>query len=186
MQPFISFYTPTYRRPQALARCLASVGRQSLVDRIEQIVIPDHVGRGVAGMYAQVPQYVSAVHGEYVHFLADDDELVSSGVVKRLHGFIEAQDERPAVVIVRAEKGRTMLPMAPYGAPAEGRIDLGCFVVRGDLWRDFAGRGAYGQRYEGDYDFGKALWDAGHPFNYALHIVFVRGAVMNGAAEAAS
>ena len=63
MTPFISFYTPTYRRPEGLAACLASVGRQTVVDEIEQVVIPDHLGRGIGGMYGELPKYVDALHG---------------------------------------------------------------------------------------------------------------------------
>lgn len=182
-QPFITLYTPTYKRPQALVRCIKSVERQTIADQIEQIIIPDYVGRGVGGMYEQVPQYVSAVHGQYVYFLADDDVLDASDVVERVRDYVQEQDEPPPVIIVRAEKGGLMLPLEPHGEPVQGHIDLGCFIVRGDLWREFAGRGAYGNRYEGDYDFGRALWDAGHAFHYCLHIVMLRGAVSHGAAE---
>jgi hypothetical protein len=57
--PFLTFYTPSYRRPHGLAKCLASVQMQTIVSEIEQIVIPDHVGLGVGGMFAQVSRYAS-------------------------------------------------------------------------------------------------------------------------------
>jgi hypothetical protein len=50
MQPFLTLYTATYKRPQQLARCLASVAMQTLVNEIEHIVIPDHVGLGMRCM----------------------------------------------------------------------------------------------------------------------------------------
>jgi hypothetical protein len=93
MQPFITFYTPTYKRPQALARCLASVASQTVVGEIEQIVIPDHVGVGIHGMYARVPQYASAVHGEYVMFLCDDDVLADATVVETVKTFAGRHEE---------------------------------------------------------------------------------------------
>jgi hypothetical protein len=34
MTPFISFYTPTFKRPRLMARCLASVWSQTAVDAI--------------------------------------------------------------------------------------------------------------------------------------------------------
>jgi hypothetical protein len=181
-QPFLTFYTPTYQRPRALGRCLASVTKQTFVSEIEQVVIPDHVGRGIAGMYAQVPSYVSAVHGEYVHFLADDDVLESADVVERLYEFVRENDN-PPVVIVHVVKGGLNLPLDYSGIPVQGKIDLGCAVVRGDIWRDFAGRGSYGLRYEGDFDFVAALWNAKLPFTYFPGLLFMRGAIMKGTAE---
>lgn len=191
MQPFITFYTPTYQRPKALERCFESVRKQTIVRQIEQIVIPDHVGRGIAGMYADLPTHVGACNGEYVHFLADDDMLAAPDVVEQLQVFINGnshhhyrEDQRPAVVVVRVIKGNLELPLQFDGPPIQGRVDLGCFVVRGDVWRDFAGRGAYGQRYEGDYDFARAMWDAGVPFKYHRDLLFMVGDVRNGVAEA--
>lgn len=183
MTPFLTFYTPTYQRPLQLARCLQSVADQSIVEEIEQIVIPDHIGRGVGGMYAQVPSYVSAVHGEYVHFLADDDVLADTTVVEELQLFVREYADPPAVVIVHVVKGGLNLPIRYEGVPVQGCIDLGCFVVRGDIWREFAGKGAYTQRYEGDFDFGVALWDAGHAFVYNPELLFMHGAISKGKPE---
>ena len=66
-QPFLTFYTPTYKRPEGLAQCLASVAAQTIADEIEQVVIPDHVGIGIDGMYRRLPTYTEAVHGMSVH-----------------------------------------------------------------------------------------------------------------------
>lgn len=183
MQPFLSFYTPHYRRPMALAKCLQSVQTQSAVSEIEQVVIVDHVGLGVAGMYERVPLYASAIHGSYVHMLADDDVLAGPHVVAQVKERAE-REGFPAVLIVSAIKGHLTLPMDNAGPPVCGRIDLGCLIVRQDIWQRHAGD--YGARYEGDYDLAKALWDAGHPFVYARDITFLIGAVSRGAAEVAA
>ena len=54
--PFLSIYTPTFRRPQYLAKNMASVGRQTAAQHVEQIIVPDHVGYGVVGgLYGRMP-----------------------------------------------------------------------------------------------------------------------------------
>jgi hypothetical protein len=178
-QPFLSFYTPTYRRPAGLAACLASVGQQTLAAEIEQVVIPDHVGIGIAGMYQRVPHYAPAVHGRYVHVLADDDVLAGPTVVAELKAYAEAM-LFPAVIICKAQKGGQVWPSRMSGPPLMGQIDLGCVIVRGDVWKHFAG--CYGLRYEGDYDHVLALWQAGVAFTF-WDRVFMIGAVSHGRPE---
>lgn len=179
--PFLSFYTPTYKRPQALARCLASVAAQTDVALIEQIVIPDHVGIGVDGMFAAVPRYGAILSGRYVHLLADDDALASPHVVEIVRHFAEAHDN-PPVILVRVVKGGVLLPSSgePW-PPVCGQIDLGCLIVRSDIWKAHAAD--YGQRYEGDYDFAHALFEAGLPA-LMCDMLFLCGDVMRGAPEA--
>jgi hypothetical protein len=183
MDPFLTFITPTFRRPQALARCLASVGGQSAVEAVQQFTIVDHVGVGVDGMYERIPLYKDAVHGQYVHLLADDDVLAGPHVVQQVRERAE-REGFPPVLIVGAIKGHLTLPLDNAGPPVCGRIDLGCIVVRRDIWQRHAGD--YGKNYEGDFWFAKALWDAGHAFVYARDITFLIGAVSRGAAEVAA
>jgi len=42
---FLSVYTPTYKRPQALARCKASVAAQTIPT--EHVIIVDEIGIGI-------------------------------------------------------------------------------------------------------------------------------------------
>jgi hypothetical protein len=179
-QPFITFYTPTYRRPQALARCLASVAGQTVVDAIEHIVIPDHVGLGVGGMYKRVARYAKAVHGRYVHLLADDDILVSPTVVEELRQFTRANDD-PEMVIVKSQKDR-VYPFGQPWPPVCGLIDLGCLVARLDVWQRHAQAYGHPGRYEGDFDFANAVLAAGHHAEFC-DVLFVAGAVSRGAEE---
>jgi hypothetical protein len=179
-EPFITFYTPTYKRPQALAACLASVGAQTAVAHVEQLVIPDHVGVGIDGMYARVPQYAQAVHGRYVHVLADDDVLAGPHVVQTVMDFADTVGD-PDVIVVRAQKGCLELPIGPPWPPVCGQIDLGCVLTRRDLWK--AHCTAYGRRYEGDYDFAEALFLAGARAAFCP-VLFMTGAVRHGAPEA--
>ncbi len=179
--PFITFLTPAYRRPKGLATCLASVQTQTAVARIQQIVLVDHVGVGIAGMYASLPPYREVVHGQYVHILCDDDVLASPTVVEQVEQF--AKDRRyPAVIVVSAEKGGLVWPSGDPWPPQMGLIDLGCILTRADVWREHVTD--YGKRYEGDFDQMQALFAAGHRAE-RCDLLFVRGAVSRGAAEAA-
>lgn len=179
--PFLTLYTPTYRRPQALARCLASVQVQTAVDDLEQIVIPDHVGIGVGGMYQRVPAYADAVHGRYVTFLCDDDVLAAPTVVEQVRAFA-GQHGEPPLILVGTLKGGQFWPADPPWPPRLGAIDLNCAIVRADVWKQHVT--AYGNTYEGDYAFLQALYNAGVPAAWC-EVVFSHGAVSRGAAEAA-
>src|SRR5262245_6026283 len=133
-QPFVTLLTPTYKRPKQLAACLASVGSQTAADRIEQIVIPDHVGIGIEGMFARVPLYREAVHGLYVSFLCDDDVLATPTVVEQLEQFASANGN-PPLILVATNKGGNEWPFGEPWPPKLGLIDLNCFIVRADIWK---------------------------------------------------
>lgn len=178
MTPFLSFYTPTYRRPKALAACLASVQAQTIVDRLEQIVVVDHVGIGVGGMFQRVPNHAGALTGRYVHLLADDDVLAGPDVCAAVEA---AAVNDPPLILVRAKKGDLELPIGAAWPPVCGRIDLGCLITRRDIWLQHLL--AYGSRYEGDFDFASALFYAGHQ-PLVLDLRFLTGGVMRGQPEA--
>ena len=182
MKPFITFYTPTYKRPMQLAACLASVAEQTAKEHIEQIVIPDHLGVGIAGMYANVPQYVDAVHGIYVHLLADDDVLASPDVVARVMEFASAHHVPPLILVTSTKDGQDW-PVMPEWPPMMGRIDLGCAITRADIWK--AHVKDYGLRYEGDFDFLDALYRAGVPAA-VCSLRFLYGKVSRGVPEVAA
>lgn len=179
MTPFITFFTPHFRRPRYLAACLASVAAQTAVREIEHLVWVDHVGRGVGGMFTQVPFYREAVHGEYVHLLADDDVLASPTVVATVRDFARAHDMSP-LIIVRVDKEGQELPIGTPWPPQLSHIDLGCLIARRDVWQ--AHCEAYGGVYEGDYHFARAVCDAGHTAAFC-NVLFLEGAVLKGAAE---
>lgn len=180
--PFLTFVTPTYRRPAALAACLASVGSQTAADRLEHLVLPDHVGVGIGAMYARLVRVAPAVCGRYVHILADDDVLAGPTVVAELEQ--RARDAGdPPVLLVTVAKGGAILPY-DAGAPVCGQIDLGCLVVRRDVWQ--AHVDDYGQRYEGDFDFAAAVWADGYRFHDCTDLLFMTGAVSHGRPEVAA
>jgi hypothetical protein len=187
-QPFISFFTPTYRRPAQLANCLESVRCQTLARDCEQVVVPDHVGLGVGGMFERVPLYAGALHGRYVHFLCDDDVLAHQQAVAQLKAAVAAEDE-PDVVIVGSQKPGGMFPTRNAGPPELGGIDLGCFVVKREVWLRHCAD--YGRRYEGDFDFIHGIWtakdrgfeEADYRWSWHKEIHFVTGAASRGRYE---
>lgn len=179
--PFITFLTPTYRRPQGLHRCMVSVWGQTATRRIEQIVLPDHLGLGVAGaLFGRMPWYQHIPRGRYVHVLCDDDMLAGATVVAQVEMFAE-QLNYPDVIVVKAQKGALELPVLPPGLPPEpGTVDLSCYVIRRDVWQ--AHVQDYGLRYEGDFDHVEAMMAAGRQFAY-LNVLFVDGDARHGVPE---
>lgn len=198
-RPFLSFYTPTYRRPVQLARCMESVQRQTAVADVEHIIVPDYIGVGIGGMFGRIreQEHYNLPRGEYVYFLADDDVLASTGAVAALADLVDRHRDEyrngPHVVIVGSQKPGGYYPPTNEGPPVEGSIDLGCLVVRRDVWRSVAAMGGYGERYEGDYDFASALWstrwldDKGHEdvarWVWLRELHFCTGAASHGKAE---
>jgi hypothetical protein len=156
--PFLTLYTNTFRRPQALARNMASICRQTAVDDVEQIIVPDHVGYGIAGaLYGRIPWYANAARGRYVAMLTDDDQLAAHDVVAKLRDAVKKERMPPPVLVVRVEKGGVTFPKCDATkAPVEGDVDLGSYVLRHDIWQRHAGD--YGLRYQGDYDHAVVLF----------------------------
>jgi hypothetical protein len=171
-EPFLSIYTPTYRRPRLLARCIASVDAQTARKQIEHTLVVDDKGVGIGGMYAAIAGHAGSLHGEYVYMLQDDDELAGPDVVAQVRLFVREQKE-PPVVMVKKERGEQLLP-AWEEEPALGHVDLGNYVVRRDVFVDHAED--FGHRYAGDFDFIHAVWRAGWEFAWC-DVLF---AVANG------
>jgi hypothetical protein len=179
--PFLSLYTPLFRRPAAFAKNQESIGRQTAAHEVQQVVVPDHVGHGVAeGLYGRVAWYAPVMRGKYVNFLCDDDVLAADDVVAKLMAFAASRDF-PAVIIAPVIKGSVRLPACtPTSEPICGQVDLTSYIVRADVWRQHLDD--YGRRYEGDYDHAKATWDAGHVPAY-FDVLWAIGGASNGRPE---
>ncbi len=179
-QPFLTLWTTSYMRPQALAKNFESVAKQSAVAAVEQLVFPDHVGYGWDAMYGRVHWYAPAVRGQYVAWLNDDDVLAAENVVARLIGIATHRDY-PEVIVVRVRKGPMEFPNKCTGWPPEmGRVDLGCYVLRRDVF--MAHLSDYGHRYEGDYDHAVAVY-AARRGAVVTDILFAEGPASGGRPE---
>lgn len=175
----ITFYTPTYKRPKALAICMRSVNMQTDMN-FEQVIIHDDVGLGIGGMYQDIRNHLHSVHGDYVHVLSDDDVLTDIDAVRKIRRFIAAEDN-PPVVIIKSEKLGRILPDYWQAAPQFGHIDLGNFVVRADVWK--ANATAWGDCYEGDFHFINALWQQGHRFAWLDDVLTAAQRISRGQPE---
>lgn len=165
MSPLLTIYTPTYRRPQLLARCQASVAAQTDQD-IQHLIIRDEVGLGVGGMFAAMPSHMADVAGEWVYVLSDDDYLTDPQVVAEFRAFAEAH---PAAEIIMCRQliGGVRYPRTWMAPPELGAVSLSCWFVR----RAVFARIPYGCRYEGDFDFIAAVWAAGLPIAWWDRVV---------------
>jgi hypothetical protein len=179
--PFLTLYTPTFRRPRQLSACLASIGAQTAVEDLQQIVHPDHVGYGVGpGLFGRLQEIAPSVRGRYVNFLCDDDTLASERCVELVKAFAEARGN-PDVIVCKVVKGALTLPLCdPEGEPVCGQCDLTSFIVRRDVW--FAHLSDYQQIYEGDYHHAHAMWRAGRKFAFC-NLVWAIGGASNGRPE---
>jgi glycosyltransferase involved in cell wall biosynthesis len=179
-QPFLSIYTPTFRRPQQLAKLLESVARQTARADLEQLVFPDHVGYGiVGGLWGRIEWYADACRGRYATVIGDDDVIASDDGVAKLKAFAE-KTGYPEVIVVRARKNGLDYP-SRFALPFEcGDIDLCCYVLRRDVW--VRHKADYGKRYEGDYDHGMVLYNAGYRHEF-LDMLWVDGHASHGRPE---
>lgn len=146
----LTIITRTYKRPQMLARCMASLEAQSDGD-YQHILLVDEEGIGIAETYRRMRQRNWAdIRGDYVYLLDDDCTLAGVEAIATLRRAIIAA--RPKLIFVKAEICEWgILPGLWRLPPVRGRIDLGCVIMQRGLFRRAARR--FGAAYDGDYDF---------------------------------
>ena len=143
-RPFLTILTRTYRRPAGLVALMRTIQRQTLAHSIEHIIIPDYIGVAPNdAVYGVLPMYTSAIHGEYVHVLGDDDILKSEFSVEHLRDDIR-EAGNPVYQVVNCYKGEQTYPKA--WPPKEGDIDLCNLVIRADVFEAMMSRYAKGYK----------------------------------------
>jgi glycosyltransferase involved in cell wall biosynthesis len=177
-QPFLSVYTPTYRRPKALAVCKDSVARQTIP--VQHVIIPDDVGIGIGGVYAEVPKHARKVKGTYVLFLSDDNYIIRDDFAERLREIVQ-REGYPDVVVFKNDIVGCIQPVA-WREVQYGNIDLSCFVVERKIWQKHAGD--WGHHYAGDFDFISKLYLTGYSFHWWDSIEIRALRISNGVPEA--
>jgi len=172
MQTILSIYTPTFRRPRLLEKCIESVQLQTVAQQIQHYIWPDQIGVGIAGMFKQIPSQAQHLVGEYIYILQDDDVLADVWVIEKLFEFIQDNDH-PDVVICRNVKREMILPTRKcWGrAPLEGHIDLGSYVVSRKVFNRHCTD--FGARYAGDFDFIDAVYKLDWHFTW-LDMILAR------------
>lgn len=154
MKPFLTVYTPTFRRPTWLARCKESVDAQGVhFGRVQHLIIEDTIGLGVGGMYADVRNHHEKIEGEWVYFLSDDD-VMAPGVVQKFRKLVDSGLDAD-VVIGPFRIGQRLFPTVWKSPPKQTHITLGNWIVKRHVHESIP----YGNRYEGDFDFiAEAYW----------------------------
>lgn len=132
------------------------IGIQHLLLRSPgQIRIP-----GANRMLASV-EAVDRVKGDYVQVIDDDDLLSSPDYLDQLQEFIISQGY-PDWIMVRGKLNDRSYPI-PWGQkwqPKVGTVTCFCIITSRDLWEEH--HQAWGVDKCGDWNFAKALWDAGN------------------------
>lgn len=177
MNPFFSIVTRTIpERAALLERCRASVSEQTCKE-VEHLIIVDRTRRGVA--YAQTFMHHAEPRGQYVFVLDDDDYLSAYDVLDRLREQLRQTLPQVAVVkVAHALFGE--MPRSAWGEmPREGEITVSNVVVTRKVF--YATRGAFAEKYAGDYSWIQTLFEAYKPQWFDLELVTV-DAMRNGAA----
>jgi len=176
---FLSVYTATYNRPQLLDRCMTSVLRQSLP--CEHIIVHDHVGLGVAGMYTDVKNHAHRCTGDYVMMLNDDDYLRHNDVVWDLWQADHGSDAE--VLMFRGDLCGEIYPREDSWrfAPNLGSVCISNFAMRNDIWLKHARD--WQPIYEADFAMIDLLWKQNYTFKWLDPVVFVVDRVSRGQPE---
>lgn len=154
---FLEVITRTFgKRPKMLARNLESLTVQTDSDWCRTVVVDDKE-RGVAWAVGNLATVEAT--GEYVWVLDDDDLCCRPTLVAELKDITERI--APDVIMVKAYHAKFgMLPSRANwtSRPVLGNVGTSCYIVRRDVWN--AHHDAWTERYDGDYWFIDALWNA--------------------------
>lgn len=160
----LTVITPTYKRPVGLKMCQASVQGQDRSEDIQHLIVVDEVGKGVGGMYADLPHVNEDIAGEWVYVLSDDDVLIFPRVLNLIEQ-VEAQAPEAQCIMVKMFCNGRVLPWPQcwQAAPLMGGVTLSNWIVRKETHIAHP----FGARYEGDFDAIESMWNAGVVFAWA-------------------
>ncbi len=145
----LTVITPTYKRPVGLKMCKASVAGQKDSDQIQHLIVEDHEGKGVGGMYAALPEQNAVIQGEWVYVLSDDDVLVYPRVVDLIEHVKKEQPATGCIMVKMFCNGRVLPWSQCWEAPPQmGGVTLSNWIVRKEVHIAHP----FGHRYEGDLD----------------------------------
>lgn len=181
MGPFLTIVTRTFRRPQMLERCVASIWAQADKD-FQHVVLVDKVGGGIAGSYQRLIDEVALYHGRYIYILDDDDVLTDDQFIVDLKRIAGRHD--PDVMMVKAKHPTLgMLPEPWEGEPVYSQVCVSNYVVKAGVWHENAWAFLRELDVEAhDFAFISHLWQAGYTFHWHDRIVMFIPKVSGGEA----
>ena len=97
-QPFLTIVTRAYKKPRCLERNIKSIISQTDLD-LEQIIIEDKIGQGLAWADQILNEYKHLNTGKYVLVLDDDDEILNKSFVEILKDINNRYD--PDIIVWR-------------------------------------------------------------------------------------
>lgn len=154
----LTIVTPTYKRPIGLKMCKASVKGQHRTKEIQHLIVPDKIGKGVDGMYRDLPQINDQIQGTWVYVLSDDDVLVYPRIIDIIE-HVEREAPLAQCIMVKMFCAGRILPYPWQAPPVCGLVTLSNWIVRKEVHVAHP----FGQRYEGDYDQIASIYAAGIP-----------------------
>lgn len=160
----LTVLTPTYKRPVGLKMCQASVQGQHRSEEIQHLIVVDDEGKGVAGMYRDLPQANALIEGEWVFVLSDDDVLVYPRIIELIEQ-VEAEYPTAGCIMVKMFCNGRVLPWKEcwHAPPQMGGVTLSNWIARKDVHIAHP----FGCRYEGDFDALASIYAASVPTAWA-------------------
>lgn len=166
-------------RPNSLARCIASLQRQTC-DRWLQTLLIDDVGRGVEWANRNLAHYAPNLQGDYIWILDDDDICTAPDLVAQLQ-FLCA--DSPDVIMAKGYyAGYGVLPDLGWGIrPLLNHVGSSNFIVRRDIWQQCAD--AWPDRLAGDYAFINVVFELQPKVTWWNKQIMLAGKKGNGKPE---
>jgi len=156
-EEFLTFVTRTCGRPIMLRKNIDSLLMQTDNDW-RQIILVDDDKRGMQFAEEMLISNKSRVKGDYVYVFDDDHRLITPGFVSGIRTIVAATN--PDIIMVKCRiRGHGILPrpwMGNGGYLKGAHVDIGCFVVRGEVWGNYIYMIAH--PYGGDWYFYDKLW----------------------------
>lgn len=180
--PLLTIVTRTFNgRPVGMAANVASVDRQKERHEIQRLLVFDQERRGIEWSHINLRNVVSEIYGDYVMLLDDDDFLIVDDLVPTLRKQVALS---PDVVIARMNMGDgRILPDDDTWKrePVHSHMPSTSCIVRRDVWNEHVTD--FTAKYDGDFDFIRAVWNHGHPFHWWDRVIARVGIISHGRSE---
>lgn len=154
--PFLSVITRCYKRPNMLAKNVASLTMQTDQD-YEHIFLIDQDGHGLSWANHQFYRHRDKPMGDYILMLDDDDMLTRPDAIEVLK---RASFNKPDLIMCKFDCGPWgILPTREMWSmqwPKVTHVGTPCFITRRDIWYEHIQ--AFGAPTAGDYSFLHDLW----------------------------